>query len=88
MKSPNYEDNNYKAHPSDDTKIRNVKHLLTQQNSRYIMMMMMIIGFTFFLTLVLLNQPFANSVDPDQLAIEETNSSESALFVIQCVNLY
>ena len=31
---------------------------------------------------------FANSVDPDQLASEEANWSGSALFVIQCVNLY
>ena len=31
---------------------------------------------------------FANSVDPDQLASEEANWSESALFVIQYVNLY
>ena len=32
--------------------------------------------------------PFANSVDPDQLASEESNSSGSALFAIQYVNLY
>ena len=31
---------------------------------------------------------FANSVDPDQLASEEANWSESALFVIKYVNLY
>ena len=31
---------------------------------------------------------FATSVDPDQLASEETNWSGSALFVIQYVNLY
>ena len=29
-----------------------------------------------------------NSVDPDQLASEEANWSESALFVSQYVNLY
>ena len=45
------------------------------------------------LTLVLLNLDmprFANSVDPDQLASEEANSSGSALFVIKYmyVNLY
>ena len=43
------------------------------------------------LTLVLLNPLYpdlANSVDPDQLASEETNWSGSALFVIQYVNLY
>ena len=31
---------------------------------------------------------FANSVDPDQLASEEANWSESALFAIKYVNLY
>ena len=31
---------------------------------------------------------FANCVDPDQLASEEANWSGSALFAIQCVNLY
>ena len=31
---------------------------------------------------------FANSVDPDQLASEEANWSESALFAIMYVNLY
>ena len=30
----------------------------------------------------------ANSVDQDQLASEEANWSESALFVIKCVNFY
>ena len=30
----------------------------------------------------------ANSVDPDQLASEEANWSESALFAINYVNLY
>ena len=30
----------------------------------------------------------ANSVDPDQLASEEANWSESALFVIKYVNFY
>ena len=30
--------------------------------------------------------PFANSVDPDQLASSEANWSGSALFVIQYVN--
>ena len=38
------------------------------------------------LTLVLLNldiPAFANSVDPDQLASEEANLSESALFVVK-----
>ena len=38
-----------------------------------------------FLTLVLLSSDipvFANSVDPDQLASEEANWSESALFII------
>ena len=30
---------------------------------------------------------FANSVDPDQLASEEANWSESALFAIKYVNL-
>ena len=32
--------------------------------------------------------PFANSVDPDQLASEEANSSGFAVFIIQYVNLY
>ena len=32
--------------------------------------------------------PFANSVDPDQLASEDVNWSGSALFAIQYVNLY
>ena len=32
--------------------------------------------------------PFANSVDPDQLASEEANWSGSVLFGIQYVNLY
>ena len=42
------------------------------------------------LTIVLLNPniPFANSVDPDQLASEEANWSGSALFAIKYVNLY
>ena len=43
------------------------------------------------LTLVLLNPAlplFADSVDPDQLAFEEINSSGSALFVKKYVNLY
>ena len=46
------------------------------------------------LTLVLLNpdihifNAFANGVHPDQLPSEEVNWSGSALFVIQCVNLY
>ena len=43
-----------------------------------------------FLTLVLLNPDiscFANSVDSDQLASEEANWSESALFAIKYVNL-
>ena len=40
------------------------------------------------LILVLLNPVFANSVDPDQLASEEANWSESALFVIKRMNLY
>ena len=31
---------------------------------------------------------FTNSVDPDQLASEEANSSGSALFVIKYVNFY
>ena len=31
---------------------------------------------------------FVNSVDPDQLASEEANWSESALFAIKYVNLY
>ena len=31
--------------------------------------------------------PFANSVDPDQLASEEANWSGSALFVIKYLNL-
>ena len=31
---------------------------------------------------------FANSVDPDHLASEEANWSESALFAIKYVNLY
>ena len=31
---------------------------------------------------------FANSVDPDQLASEETNWAGSALFVIKYENLY
>ena len=42
-------------------------------------------------TLVLLNADmsgFANSVDPDQLASEETNWSGSALFAIKYVNIY
>ena len=46
---------------------------------------------TGMLTLVLKNPiypAFANSVDPDQLASEEANWSESALFAIQYVNLY
>ena len=44
----------------------------------------------FHLTLVLLNPDipcFANSVDPDQLASEEANWSESALFAIKYANL-
>ena len=44
-----------------------------------------------FLTLLLLNMTcpvLANSVDPDQLASEEVNLSESALFVIKYVNFY
>ena len=43
------------------------------------------------LTLVLVNPDiptFANSVEPDQLASEEANSSGSALFAIQYSNLY
>ena len=43
------------------------------------------------LTLLLLNTTCpvsANSVDPDQLASEEANWSESALFVIKYVNFY
>ena len=32
--------------------------------------------------------PFANSVDPDQLASEEANWSGSALFAIKYLNLY
>ena len=43
------------------------------------------------LTLVLLNPDmpvFANNVDPDQLASEETNWSGSALFAIKYMNLY
>ena len=43
------------------------------------------------LTLLLLNTTclvLANSVDPDQLASEEANWSETTLFVIQYVNLY
>ena len=43
------------------------------------------------LTLLLLNMTcpvLANSVDSDQLASEEANWSESALFVIKYVNLY
>ena len=32
-------------------------------------------------------EPFANSVDPDQLASEEANWSGSALFAIKNVNL-
>ena len=43
------------------------------------------------LTLLLLNTTcsvLANSVDPDQLASEETNWSESARFVIKYVNFY
>ena len=43
--------------------------------------------YPFTLILVLLN-PFANSVDPDQLASEEANWSRSALFAIHYVNLY
>ena len=42
------------------------------------------------LTLVPLNRiypAFANSVDPDQLASEETNWSGSALFAIKYLNL-
>ena len=42
------------------------------------------------LTLVLLNPicpPFANSVDPDQLASSEANWSASALFAFKYVNL-
>ena len=45
----------------------------------------------FHLTLLLLNTTcpvLANSVDPDQLASEESNWSESALFVIKYVNFY
>ena len=45
----------------------------------------------FMLTLLLLNTIcpiLANSVDPDQLASEETNWSGSALFVIKYVNFY
>ena len=44
-----------------------------------------------FLTLVLLNRiypAFANSADPGQLASEEANWSESALFAIKYVYLY
>ena len=44
-----------------------------------------------YLTLHLLNTTcpvLANSVDPDQLASEEANWSESALFVIKYVNFY
>ena len=47
--------------------------------------------YKFYLTHVLLNPDipaFANSVDPDQLASEEANWSESALFDIKYVNLY
>ena len=47
--------------------------------------------FAYVLTLLLLNMTcpvLANSVDPDQLASEETNSSGSALFVIKYVNFY
>ena len=43
------------------------------------------------LALLLLNMichVLANSVDPDQLASEEANWSESALFVIKYVNFY
>ena len=43
------------------------------------------------LTLLMLNMTcpvLANSVDPDQLASEEANWSESALFVIKYVNFY
>ena len=43
------------------------------------------------LTLLLLNTTcpvLANSVDPDQLASEEANWSESALFIIKYVNFY
>ena len=41
--------------------------------------------------LLLLTMTFpvlANSIDPDQLASEEANWSESALFVIKYVNFY
>ena len=44
-----------------------------------------------FLTLLLLNttcRVLENSVDPDQLASEETNWSGSALFIIKYVNFY
>ena len=44
-----------------------------------------------YLTLLLLNTTcpvLANSVDPDQLASEETNWSRSALFIIKYVNFY
>ena len=42
----------------------------------------------YLLTLVLLNPDmFENSVDPDQVAFEEANWSESALFAIKYVNL-
>ena len=43
------------------------------------------------LTLLLLNMTcpvLANSVDPDQLASEEANWSEPALFVIKYMNFY
>ena len=46
---------------------------------------------TVSLTLLLLNTTcpvLANSVDPDQLASEEANWSDSALFAIKYVNLY
>ena len=50
-----------------------------------------IVRFKRRLTLLLLNTScpvLANSVDPDQLASEETNWSGSALFVIKYVNFY
>ena len=40
------------------------------------------------LTLAQICPAFANSVDPDQLAVEEVNWSGSALFANKYVNLY
>ena len=50
-----------------------------------------IVSLSRMLTLLLLNTAcpiLAISVDPDQLASEEANWSESTLFAIKCVNLY